>query len=114
MATFGKIEEFDSANEDWPQYEERLSYYFVANGIESPKKNRAVLLTVVGATTYKLLRSLVVPSKPGENSYEELTSVLSAHFIPAPSPVVCRFEFHSRCLQPSESIAMFVSQLRSL
>ena len=114
MATFGKIEEFDSANEDWPQYEERLSHYFVANGIENAEKKRAVLLTVVGATTYKLLRSLVAPSKPGEKSYEQLTSVLSAHFNPAPSPIVCRFKFHSRCRQPGESIAMFVSQLRSL
>ena len=47
MATFGKIEEFDSANEDWPQYEGRLSYYFVANGIESTEKKHTVLLTVV-------------------------------------------------------------------
>ena len=36
MATFGKIEEFDSANEDWPQYEEQLSHYFIANVIENP------------------------------------------------------------------------------
>ena len=72
-----------------------------------------MLLTVVGATTYKLLHSLVAPSKPGEKSYEELTSVLSALFNPAPLLIMCRIKFHSRCHQPGESTAMFVSQLRS-
>ena len=115
MATvFGKIEEFDSSHEDWPQYMERLGYFFDANGIESAEKKRAVLLTLIGATTYKLLRSLVAPSKPGEKTYQELIAALTAHFSPTPSPIVCRFKFHSRCRQPGESIAAFVSQLRSL
>ena len=115
MATvFGKIEEFDSSHEDWPQYMERLGYFFDANGIESAEKKRAVLLTLIGATTYKLLRSLVAPSKPGEKTYQELIAALTAHFSPTPSPIVCRFKFHSRCRQPGESIAVFVSQLRSL
>ena len=98
MATvFGKIEEFDSSHEDWPQYMERLGYFFDANGIESAEKKRAVLLTLIGATTYKLLRSLVAPSKPGEKTYQELIAALTAHFSPTPSPIVCRFKFHSRC-----------------
>ena len=115
MATvFGKIEEFDSSQEDWPQYMERLGYFFDANGIESAEKKRAVLLTLIGAAAYKLLRNLVAPSKPGEKTYQELIQALTAHFSPTPSPIVCRFKFHSRCRQPGESIAVFVSQLRSL
>ena len=115
MATvFGKIEEFDSSQENWPQYMERLGYFFNANDIESAEKKRAVLLTVIGAATYKLLRSLVAPSKPGEKTYQELIQALTAHFSPTPSPIVCRFKFLSRCCQPGESIAVFVSQLCSL
>ena len=110
----GKFEEFDSANEDWLQYAERLGHYFVANKIDNVERKRAVLLTVIGATTYKLLRSLVAPQKPGEKSYEELIAALTTHFSPTPSPIVCRFKFHSRCRQPGESVAVFVSQLRSL
>ena len=30
---FGKIEEFDAAKEDWPQYVEHLEHFFEANGI---------------------------------------------------------------------------------
>ena len=115
MATYGKIEEFDSVHEDWPEYVERLGFFFDANGIgDDADKKRAVFLTVVGATTYKLLRSLVSPSKPGEKSYADLITVLSAHFNPPPSVIVQRFKFHTRCREPGESVAVFVSQLRSL
>ena len=83
MATvFGKIEEFDSSHKDWPEYMEMLGYFFDANGIVCAEKKRAVLLTLIGATTYKLLRSVVAPSKPAEKIYQELTAALTAHFSP--------------------------------
>ena len=115
MATvFGKIEEFDSSHEDWPQYMERLGCFFDANGIESAEKKHAVLLTLIGATMYKLLRSLVAPSKPGKKKLSGTDSGTDSSFQSNPLPIVCRFKFHSCCRQPGESIAVFVSQLRSL
>ena len=68
----GCVEEFDNNNDDWPQYAERLGNFFVANGIDATEKKRAVLLSVVGASTYKTLRNLVSPMKPGEKTYDEL------------------------------------------
>ena len=32
MATFGKIDEFDASKEEWSQYVERLTQFFLANG----------------------------------------------------------------------------------
>ena len=61
VTVFGKIEEFDSSQKDWPRYMEWLGYFFDANSIVSVEKKCAVLLTLIGAATYKLLRSLVVP-----------------------------------------------------
>ena len=55
--TLGRIDEFDGNKDDWPQYVERLGYFFDANGIADEKK-RAVFLSVIGATTYKTLRNL--------------------------------------------------------
>ena len=75
MAMYGRIEEFDSLNEDWSRYAERLGHYFVANDMENDEKKRTVLFTVVGATTYKLLRSLVAPAKPGDKSYSGISFV---------------------------------------
>ena len=37
-AVFGRIEEFDSAKENWVEYEERLEFFFAANEITSDDK----------------------------------------------------------------------------
>ena len=113
-ATLGRVDEFDSTKDDWLQYVERLEHFFVANGIDNAEKKRAVLLTAVGAATYKTLRNIVSPSKPGEKSYAQLVEALSKHFKPTPSEIVERFKFHSRVRKAGESIATFVSELRSL
>ena len=92
--TLGRIAEFDGNKDDWPQYVERLGYFFDANSIMDEKK-RVVFLSVVGATTYKTLRNLLFPTKPNEKSYDELIAVLTKHFKPAPSEIVERFKFQS-------------------
>ena len=108
--TLGRIEEFDATGgDDWLQYVERLGYFFDANGISSAEKKRSVFLSVIGAATYKTLRNLVSPAKPGEKSYAELVDALTQHFKPAPSEIVERFKFHSRSRKPGESMAAFVS-----
>ena len=75
-ATFGKIEEFDREKEAWSQYIERLGYFFEANKIDDGDRKRAVFLSVIGATTYRTLRSLVAPAKPGEKPFPDLVTVL--------------------------------------
>ena len=52
--------------------------------------------------------------KAGQETYEELVKLLSAHFNPPPSEIVQRFKFHSRVRELEESVATFVSELRSL
>ena len=47
-AVLGKIEQFDAELEEWPQYVERLQFFFAANGIEDAGKKRSVFLSVVG------------------------------------------------------------------
>ena len=85
MATLGKVDEFDVSKEEWPQYEERLTHFFQANDIDDAGKKRAVLLSVVGPVTYKLLRNLLAPTKPGEKTYG---TTLSAHYSPPPSEII--------------------------
>ena len=68
--TLGRIEEFDSSQEEWPQYVERLEHFLAANCIAEDEKKRSVFLTVIGAATYKVLRDLVAPTKPGTKPLE--------------------------------------------
>ena len=111
MATHGKTGEFSSQREDWLAYSERLEEYFIANDIESSDKKKAILLSVVGAETYQLIRSLVAPAKPKEKT---LVKLVQEHHQPIPSAIVQRYKFNSRTQQAGESIAIFVAELRCL
>jgi len=77
--TLGRVNEFDGTKDDWPQYVERLEHFFLANGIDSEEKKRAIFLSVVGAAAYKMLRKFMSVAKPGEKSYDELVKALSKH-----------------------------------
>ena len=99
---------------EWPQYVERLQHFFMANDIVDAEKKRAVFLSVVGPATYKLLGDLLAPAKSGDKSYEELVEVVTNHCNPTPSKIVERFKFHTRFRRPGESVATYVSELRSL
>ena len=51
MAVYGKIDEFNAECEDWMQYTERLTQYFIANKISDNDQRRAILLSVIGSKT---------------------------------------------------------------
>ena len=93
-ATFGKLEEFDTATgEDWIQYVERMEYYFQANGITEADTKRAVLISAMGGKAYKLMRNLISPAKPKDKSFEQLVETMKKHFCPPPSEIVQRYKF---------------------
>ena len=58
--------------------------------------------------------SLISPQKPGEKSYEELVTLLTEHYNPAPSDIVERYSFHTRIRHEGEAVSTFVAELRSL
>ena len=113
-ATFGQIGEFVESQEDWSQYADRLTHFFIANDVKDAGKKRAILLSVVGPRTYKLLSSLLAPVTPGEKDFAELVKVLKEHYNPPPSEIVQRYRFNSRVRQPGESVAAFVAELQAI
>jgi transposase InsO family protein len=130
MATFGKIEEFSGRGEDFELYIERLEQYLLANDLDEiplatddanleevtarKSKRRAVLLSVVGQSTYALLRNLLSPQKPTDKTFEQIIGILKNHYAPTPSVSVQRYKFYSRNKRKDESVAEFVSELRKL
>ena len=104
----------DTARESWTQYSERVAYFFQANGITDRSKQKVMLLAIIGPSAYKLLRSLVAPTKPDEKSYDELVAAMEKHHNPAPSEIVQRYRFNSRSRKEGESIATYLSEFRSL
>ena len=114
LGLYGVVATFDPNKDDWCEYIERLEHYFSANDIASPAKRRAILLTAVGASTYRLIRTLVSPTQVSEVSFADIVDRAKAHFNPKPSPIVKRFEFNTRRQKENESIAVYVAELRKL
>ncbi|GFN78753.1 low quality protein: uncharacterized protein k02a2.6-like [Plakobranchus ocellatus] len=107
----GSVQAFNEADDSWIAYTERLEHFFVANDITSEEKKKAILLSSVGATTYKLVSNLVLPRKPGDVPYREIIEVVKAHHNPRPSTIVQRFKFNSRVRQPGESIGSILAMV---
>ncbi|XP_048860100.1 uncharacterized protein LOC125746627 isoform X3 [Brienomyrus brachyistius] len=114
MTTFGTVGEFVEGTEDWTEYEERLGHFFSANGISDGDRKRSILLSACGAKTYKLIRNLATPRKPGEIPYDDLVQLVANHHNPKPSVIVQRFKFHSHFRKQGQSVANFVAELRQL
>ena len=113
-ASIGAIGEFDPAQEQWTQYKERLGYFFTANRIAKGDKKKAVLLTVMGRTAYKLLWNLLTPNTLEETSLARIEEVMESHHCPKPSETVKRFEFYNRVQKPGETVSSFVAELRAI
>ena len=71
-------------------------------------------MTLIGPTTYKLLRRLIEPSRPQHKTFEELVEVLMKHYGPQPVEIMQRYRFYTRVWQPNEIVAEFVADLRRL
>ena len=70
-------------------YSERLEEYFIANGIKSAAKKKAILLSVFGAVTYQPIRNLVALEKPKEKTFKQLVKLVQEHHQPTPSAIYC-------------------------
>ena len=110
---YGCLEEFRPDTDSIKAYLERASLYFQANDIDE-RKQVPILLSLIGASNYALLRDLVAPDVPGTLSFARIVEVLSSHFEPKRSVIAERFHFHRRMQATGESIAEFDAALRKL
>ena len=109
----GTMPEFQpGGKESWNTYTERLGHYFVANKVTDAEQKRAILLSVCGPTTFKLIKSLADPSK--FPTMTELCALVKEYYEPLPSPIVQRYKFNTRNCAPGETIATYVAALREL
>ena len=112
----GVVSPYDGNQEEWVEYAERLENYFIANDIEDVAKRRAILLNGVGASTYRLIKTLAFPGTrtPKELTFEQIVERVRNHFDPKPSPIIKRYEFNTRKQKEGETVAEYVAALRKL
>ena len=58
-ATHGHLGEFNSTQEERETYTERLEQYFTANDVQDAGKQKAILLSCCGASTYQLIKNVL-------------------------------------------------------
>ena len=72
------------------------------------------MLSSVGAQTYKLLKSLSVPSKLADKMFQESVQIIIKHQDAKPDSIAENFKFINRDRKPEESIAEYFAELRLL
>lgn len=110
---FGSIRsvgEFNAAKQ-WSLYQERLEQYMMANGIPADRQV-AVLLTVVGAKTYSVLRDLCDPNTPSTKKYAGLVKILNQHYSPKVAAFRKRQEFYLLQQKSQESVNDWHARLK--
>ena len=82
MASVGQLTEFNHEMESIDAYIERVELYLLANEIEE-ERHAAVLLSVIGASNYLLLRDLISPVSPKDKFFADLIAVLKVILPPS-------------------------------
>ena len=73
-----------------------MDLFFEANNIANDNAKRAIFLTMVGDTTYEVIRSLATPLAPKDLTFVEIVVSLEAYYNPTPNEIVQRYNFHKR------------------
>ena len=111
--TIGAVGDFQPENETISAYLERVSLFFDVNNVAEDKQV-PWLLNIIGAKTYTLLRTLVVPAQPKQKTMAESTTVLKEHYEPKTLIIARRFYFHRRDQAAHETVAEYIAELRKL
>ena len=105
---------FDIDNgEDFTEYAERFEMFLQANSIENADIQRAVFLATIGASAYKLLRSLLGEAVKTK-SFKDLVKSMKDHLQPEPNQIAERFHFFKRDRKHGESVSDYIAELRRL
>ena len=89
-AIAGGLEPFDPEVESIVVYLERVELYFAANEIKADKRV-PVFLNLTRWGNYSLLRSILSPQKPMEESVKKLMDVLREYYEPKKVVVAASF-----------------------
>lgn len=118
-ANFGLLSNFDHNLQTWKIYKCRLEQWFIANGICKVKeseacKKRAILLSALSESTYKLAADLALPRELHNVPYEDIVNILDTHFTPKQVGFSERHQFYAATQQPTETPSQWAARLRGL
>ncbi|XP_069365277.1 uncharacterized protein [Maniola hyperantus] len=110
---------FDHLSQEWDSYKSRLNQWFIANDITSitdkaTTRRRAILLTSLCESSFKLASDLALPKKVEELGYEELVKLLDDHFTPKRLGFAEKSTFYAATQRPGDSHTQWAARIRGL
>ena len=102
MAVYGHIGE----------YVECLEQYFIASLIDCATQKRAIFLTVCGLQTYSLLQNLLLPEKPSDKTFADLTALMKVYFNLKLLVIAKLYKFSQRQQKAGETVKEFIPALQ--
>lgn len=119
MSQFGVLSSFDHNSQCWQVYRDRLQQWFIANDIVETKdatgvKRRAILLSALSESTYKLAADLARPKELQEVPFEDIVNLLNTHFISKTCGFGERYKFYAATQFQGESYPQWAARLRGL
>ncbi|XP_028167779.1 uncharacterized protein LOC114358100 isoform X2 [Ostrinia furnacalis] len=119
MSHFGILYSFDHTLQNWATYKSRIAQWFIANEIGAKTdgdgvKRRAILLSALSDTTYRLAADLALPKKLDEVTYEGILKLLDKHFTPKLCGFSERHKFYAAVQELEETPSQWAARLRGL
>ncbi len=79
-----------------------------ADAVTEEALQRSILLSVCGATTYKLIRSIYSAEALGTTASADLVKSVQSHYDSKPSKIMQRHKFNTRVRAEGESITAYI------
>ncbi|GFR29769.1 uncharacterized protein K02A2.6 [Trichonephila clavata] len=108
-----QFEKFDEENENFDSFIERFETYLDVQNV--PIANRAkVFVSSLSAKLYQLLKNLLAPDNPSDQTLDKLKDALKKHLPPKPLIIPSRHKFLNRKQNEGEGISTYIAELRAL
>ncbi|XP_028176670.1 uncharacterized protein LOC114364643 [Ostrinia furnacalis] len=119
MSQFGLLSSFDHNSQSWQVYRDRLQQWFIANDVVETKdttgvKRRAILLSALNESTYKLAADLARPKELQEVPFEDIIKLLNEHFISKTCGFGEKYKFYAATQFQGETYPQWAARLRGL
>ncbi|GFT69505.1 transposon Ty3-I Gag-Pol polyprotein [Trichonephila clavipes] len=108
-----QFDKFDEENENFDSFIERFETYLDVQNV--PIANRAkVFVSSLSAKLYQLLKNLLAPDIPSDQTLDKLKDALKKHLTPKPLIIPSRHKFLNSKQTEGEGISTYIAELRAL
>ncbi|GFW31144.1 uncharacterized protein K02A2.6 [Trichonephila clavipes] len=108
-----QFDKFDEENENFDSFIERFETYLDVQNV--PIANRAnVFVSSLSAKLYQLLKNLLAPDIPSDQTLDKLKDALKKHLTPKPLIIPSRHKFLNRKQTEGEGVSTYIAELRAL